>query len=204
MFTPIDCLLERVKLSLAPRGQLHYQLNTGMNVHTEFVYTQFESSRFLYNLNNFLNCASSRRRRLINICNCVYTLPTSIRGSLGSLMMMSANFGILLAFVAGDYLPFAWVPRLFVCVPIVFVLTVLWFPETPFYFMRTNRELKAIASLEFYRNIRTHDDRGLVDFDGEMEKLKTVDLNGDTEIRVPLCVHDFSEFSSWNLWVVFN
>lgn len=117
-----------------------------------------------------------------------------IRGSLGSLMMMSANFGILLAFLAGDYLPFAWVPRLFICLPIIFLLSVLYFPETPFYFMRTNRELKAIASLEFYRNIRSHDDRSLVDFDGEMEKLKTVDLNGDTEIQVPLCVHDFSEY----------
>lgn len=52
---------------------------------------------------------------------------------------------------------------------------------------------KAIKSLEFYRNIRSHDDRGLVDFDGEMDKLKTADLNGDTEIRVQLTVHDFSE-----------
>lgn len=60
-------------------------------------------------------------------------------------------------------------------------------------FYSTKTQQKAIKSLEFYRNIRSHDDRGLVNFDGEMQKLKTADLSGDTEIRVQLTVHDFSE-----------
>lgn len=83
-----------------------------------------------------------------------YFLIHSIRGSLGSLMMMSANLGILLAFVAGNYLPFEWVPRLFICLPIIFLLTVLFFPETPFYFMRTNREMVRIANdcLKYSKN----------------------------------------------------
>lgn len=110
-------------------------------------------------------------------------------------MMMSANFGILLAFVAGNYLSYQMVPRLFIWLPIIFLLSVLFFPETPFYYMRRNRELKAIKSLEFYRNARSHANRrGLLSFDNEIEKLKTQDLNGDTEIRVELSVHDFSEF----------
>lgn len=125
-------------------------------------------------------------------------------------MMMSANLGILLAFVAGDLLSFALVPRLFIAVPVLYLLTVPFFPETPFYCIRSNRETvsrfnlmfkmlitenpqKAIKSLEFYRNVRSGADRGLVDFDGELEKLKTADLRGDTEIRVPLTRHDFSE-----------
>lgn len=125
-----------------------------------------------------------------------FTLPiSSVRGRLGSLMMMSANLGILLAFVAGNYLSYQLVPRLFIWLPIIFLLSVFFFPETPFYCMRRNRELKAIASLEFYRNVRSHADRrGLLSFDVEIEKLKTLELCGDTEISVKLSVHDFSEF----------
>lgn len=64
----------------------------------------------------------------------------SIRGTLGSLMMVSANLGILLAFAVGHYLPYAIVPKVFICLPIVFLLSLFMFPETPHYFMRTNRE----------------------------------------------------------------
>lgn len=55
-------------------------------------------------------------------------------------MMMSANLGILLAFVAGNCLRYEVVPRVFICLPVLFLLTVLYFPETPFFYMRTNRE----------------------------------------------------------------
>lgn len=136
-----------------------------------------------------------------------------VRGRLGSLMMVNANLGILLAFVAGCYLSYIWVARVFIIIPILFFLSLLFFPETPVYFMRTNRELvsmrhfpqkyfsiinmffskKAVKSLEFYRNIRSREDRNMVDFVGEMEQLKAVDLNGDTEIQVPLSWHDFSK-----------
>lgn len=51
---------------------------------------------------------------------------------------------------------------------------------------------EAIKSLEFYRNIRTSEDRQLVDFAGEIDQLRKVDLCGDNEIRVPLSWHDFS------------
>lgn len=129
-------------------------------------------------------------------------------------MMVSANIGILLAFIGGYFLSYSLVPSVFIVIPIVFCFMIVFFPETPVYFMRTNREQvklhsiimifvnntniqtakKAIQSLEFYRNIRSSEDRQLVDFAGEMEQLKTVDINGDNEIRVPLSWHDFSEF----------
>lgn len=53
--------------------------------------------------------------------------------------MMMANFGILISFIAGYYLSFEMIPRIFIFVPIIFLVSLLFFPDTPFFFMKSSR-----------------------------------------------------------------
>lgn len=48
-------------------------------------------------------------------------------------------------------------------------------------------------SLEFYRNIKTDHDRETVEFTVDKEKLKTINVNADNEIKLKLTIHDFSK-----------
>lgn len=138
---------------------------------------------------------------ILNLCR--------IRGTLGSLMMVSANLGILLAFTIGHYFPYTIVPRIFICLPIVFLLSLFMLPETPHYFMRTNREhvsfivdlqplvsfflppQKARKSLKFYRNSKSCN-LITANVDRELERLKCT--GKDNEIELSYTIHDFSKF----------
>lgn len=59
-----------------------------------------------------------------------------IRGRLGSLLMLSVTIGILFGFIAGTYLQYFLVPKLFLPLPIVFFVLFIFFPETPQYFIQ--------------------------------------------------------------------
>lgn len=49
--------------------------------------------------------------------------------------MLSLTTGILFAFVAGTYLSYSVGPKLFLALPIVFLLAFVFLPETPQYFI---------------------------------------------------------------------
>ncbi|XP_066598763.1 facilitated trehalose transporter Tret1-like isoform X2 [Prorops nasuta] len=74
-----------------------------------------------------------------------------IRGGLGTLMLSMLNSGMLFAFSVGP-----WVSRQTLCViavipPLIFLLTFLWMPETPYYLIMKNNEDKAEKSLIWLR-----------------------------------------------------
>lgn len=52
---------------------------------------------------------------------------------------------------------------------------------------------KAIQSLEFYRNIKNNEQRGLISFDGEVKRLLPPDSSGIADMQTPLTWDDFSE-----------
>lgn len=65
-------------------------------------------------------------------CCCCYR----IRGRLGSLLMLSVTIGILFGFIAGTYLTYYLVPKIFLPLPIVFFVLFIFFPETPQYYIK--------------------------------------------------------------------
>lgn len=68
-----------------------------------------------------------------------------IRGRLGSLMMLTLTTGILCSFVAGAYLDYSLIPKLFIPLPIVFFAAFILLPETPQHFLyRNNHEVSVI------------------------------------------------------------
>lgn len=64
----------------------------------------------------------------------------SVRGSLGSLLVLSCNIGILLAFILGNYLSYDSQPIILAFVPIIFFFLFSFFPESPQYLMKSGNE----------------------------------------------------------------
>ncbi|XP_031623618.1 facilitated trehalose transporter Tret1-like [Contarinia nasturtii] len=75
-----------------------------------------------------------------------------IRGRLASLLMLNVTIGILFGFIAGTYLSYYLVPKIFLPLPIVFFASFIFFPETPQYFIERKHFDKAKYSLSFYRD----------------------------------------------------
>lgn len=74
-----------------------------------------------------------------------------IRGRLGSYFILSINFGILVAFIAGSYLDYYIVARFMLMLPLIYIIVVLMLPETPYYLARNGKLRQAEKSLYFLR-----------------------------------------------------
>lgn len=73
----------------------------------------------------------------LNLSNCLFS---SVRGRLGSLLMQFANAGFLIAFLAGYYLNYHTIPYIGIGVALVFMLAFSFFPETPSYLLRNQKD----------------------------------------------------------------
>lgn len=62
-----------------------------------------------------------------------------VRGTLGSTLVLSSNFGILMAFIFGNYLSFVMVPVILMIFPIIFFIGFSFLPETPQYLILQNK-----------------------------------------------------------------
>lgn len=63
---------------------------------------------------------------------------------MGSLFILSNNLGVLIAFTFGHFLSYIISPTLLLGVPIIFMLTFIFFPETPQFLMRNGRDVVGI------------------------------------------------------------
>lgn len=55
-------------------------------------------------------------------------------------MMLSANAGFLLSFVAGNYLKYHEIPFIGLAISIVYLLAFIFFPETPQFLLKSKKE----------------------------------------------------------------
>lgn len=67
-----------------------------------------------------------------------FLLYFRVRGRLGSLLMLTANSGILLAFIVGHYLEYVSVACLHLGFPLLFLFLFVFFPDTPFHYIKTD------------------------------------------------------------------
>ncbi|PSN52620.1 Facilitated trehalose transporter Tret1 [Blattella germanica] len=75
----------------------------------------------------------------------------SIRGALGSLLLMTLNSAILFGYVIGafeSYFAYAYIAIVF---PLVYLCLFFWLPETPMYLINANETVKAKQSLRWFR-----------------------------------------------------
>lgn len=69
-----------------------------------------------------------------------YFIFNSIRGRLGSILMLSANTGFLVAFLAGHFLNYHTIPYIGIVISVFYAMFIIYFPETPVYLLRKKNE----------------------------------------------------------------
>ncbi|XP_069687039.1 facilitated trehalose transporter Tret1-like [Periplaneta americana] len=74
-----------------------------------------------------------------------------IRGTLGTLLSVFANGGILFAYAVGSYTLYYDFAIICLSLPILFLITFLWMPETPIYLLRKGKIKEAKRSLKWLR-----------------------------------------------------
>ncbi|XP_059221136.1 facilitated trehalose transporter Tret1 isoform X2 [Stomoxys calcitrans] len=86
----------------------------------------------------------------------IYTAELSddkIRGTLGTFLVLFCNFGVLLAFVLGNYLSCRLVAWILLSLPVLFLLVMSFVPESPSYLANKNDLKGAERSLCYFRNV---------------------------------------------------
>lgn len=58
-----------------------------------------------------------------------------VRGQLGTIITVSCNIGILIAFIAGNFMPYFTFTYYMAGIPLVFLVIFIGFPESPTYLM---------------------------------------------------------------------
>ncbi|KNC32811.1 putative facilitated trehalose transporter Tret1-2 [Lucilia cuprina] len=77
----------------------------------------------------------------------------NIRGALSSMAMLFLSFGIMSGFVFSSHLDYYLNPCIIIIFPIIYLLAVAQFPETPQYLLRKHHEDKAHKAFMFYNNL---------------------------------------------------
>ncbi|XP_016964742.1 facilitated trehalose transporter Tret1 [Drosophila biarmipes] len=106
-----------------------------------------------------------------------------IRGILGVFLVLTCNFGIVLAFVLGYYFNYAQVSWIVSTLSFLFVGCFWFMPETPQHLAKINKIDEAEHSLRYYRNIKSNPAKELSEeLQLELQKLKTTEKpGGDAE-----------------------
>ncbi|KAL7741773.1 hypothetical protein ACLKA6_000381 [Drosophila palustris] len=85
----------------------------------------------------------------------------SVRGILGTFLVLSANVGVILAFVLGYYFDYATVAWIVASLSILFVVCFWFMPETPQHLINRQKPQEAELALRYYRNIRARQSKEL-------------------------------------------
>ncbi|XP_035783799.1 solute carrier family 2, facilitated glucose transporter member 8-like [Anopheles albimanus] len=109
---------------------------------------------------------------------------TSNRGTLGSLLVLSCCVGVELAYLTGAFLPYRTIPWVCLAVPVFFLVTFFFMPESPHYLATVRRHQAAERSLRFYRTIRIGATVTVSDeFEDELNRLQATGDNGARKLK---------------------
>lgn len=85
----------------------------------------------------------------------------SVRGILGTLLVLSCNVGVVTAFVLGYYFNYATVAWIVSVLSLVFLVCFWFMPETPQHLAQKHKLQEAEHALRYYRNIRARPSKEL-------------------------------------------
>lgn len=98
------------------------------------------------------------------------------RGPLGTLMAVLLNTGMLLAYAIGLYVSRFTMSMISVCVPILFILTFVWLPESSVFLTRKNKLSSAERTLQWAL--------GKNDVEEELEEIKRIVATEETTATI--------------------
>lgn len=82
-----------------------------------------------------------------------------IRGFLGTLLTTMTNLGNLLIFSIGPFIPYTPLNWICLSVPVIFLLSCLWIPESPYFYLKIDRfddAAKEFMKLKSLKNIEVN------------------------------------------------
>lgn len=102
-------------------------------------------------------------------CNIVFNKIANIyrvRGLLGAIISASQYIGILIAYIVGATVPYEIVPYCMLVLPVIYIATIIFIPETPVFLLKTNRRKVSISNnfgrektqkkLSYFRKLKNH------------------------------------------------
>lgn len=98
-----------------------------------------------------------------------------IRGCLGTFIKLMVTFGELYAHAIGPFVSYDWLAYSCILLPVVFFLTFIWMPESPYYLLIRNRRVEAEKSLKTLKRHKCRED--LIKDADQMEKTVIMDLS---------------------------
>lgn len=76
----------------------------------------------------------------------------AVRGSITTFITVMTKAGILLAYSVGPYVSFQKLAIILMLPPIIFIISFIWLPESPYFLFSKNRDEEARKSLIWLRN----------------------------------------------------
>ncbi|XP_004530296.1 facilitated trehalose transporter Tret1 [Ceratitis capitata] len=116
-----------------------------------------------------------------------------IRGILGTVLMLTFNFGILCAFILGNFFSYELVAWIMSSLGVAFILCYPFLKETPQHLLNNNKVKKAEKSLKYFRNIRALSHEWPEHFKFELDKLKGDVKQGDDEENNAITWRDIND-----------
>lgn len=109
--------------------------------------------------------------------------PARIRGILTSALTVASKFGVLIEWTIGPFLSVRNLALVSLTLPIIFVSSIVWLPESPYHLMRRGRHQEAIETLARLRGTTNVAEEASI-----IEKSVKIDLENDTGLRELLTV----------------
>ncbi|KAI4481878.1 hypothetical protein M0802_013881 [Mischocyttarus mexicanus] len=82
----------------------------------------------------------------------------NIRGALGTLIAVNVFTGSLLTCSIGPWISYRTLVIVLLIIPVLFIVTFIWFPESPHFLAARGRKVEASRSLAFFKGIRDQDE----------------------------------------------
>lgn len=101
----------------------------------------------------------------------------NIRGALGTLIATNVFTGSLFACLIGPYVSIQVLTGILLTIPLLFLVTFIWFPESPYYLAAKGRKDEAMKAIIFFKGIRDE-----TEAEEELDViLKNINENIDTQ-----------------------
>lgn len=103
---------------------------------------------------------------------CVEISQVEVKSYIGNFPLIFYYLGILYAYILGAFNNMRYLNYGCAVTPAVFLLTFVWMPESPVYYMLKNKKMKAIGSLQWLRGKHMDAAREYDDIMGAIERLR--------------------------------
>ncbi|XP_055858508.1 facilitated trehalose transporter Tret1-like [Episyrphus balteatus] len=106
---------------------------------------------------------------------------SKIRGTLGAIFCFAMNTGMLSGNIIASQIPYLLIPCSVIVLPILFLLFIVQFPETPQFLISQNQCDAAAESLKYYTNVNLNKKDEQQQFDANFNEMKMLILSSKTK-----------------------